>query len=264
MVPHFILLLFFQFCFTWGPLTHQVYPCFIYNISTTPECFGDNFYWQTIGNISPDSVKYLEPKLHTFEYATYQYLYAKSLKNEKFIKFSLGYGYHLAQDLVGHFQNSYLTPQHNRWMQIAIDSKMIFESQPNSTIFKYQNNNDQGIEFLYNSNVYYSKFNTNYKPHPLKNITDTIKSFEKVIYLHFQMARLNSGYKDQMKQYDRCKPQNDVEIERNFKRAHHWSIISSNYFRDLLNQNIPPNRVEPLMYEFVSNLFKRNNNTICF
>lgn len=261
-----ILLLFTSFIISsisWGPLTHQTFPCFINKIGLEKECFQESYYYLTLGNTSPDSVKYLEPKLHTFEYATYQYLYSKLLNQIDFIQFSLGYAYHLCQDLIGHYKNSYLNPEYNRWIQIAIDSKMILESKPNSTIFKYHMNNAKGIQFLYDSNIYYSKINSNYIPHSLLNITDTIKAFEKVISLHYQIARVNFNFKDQMKQYDACKPQNMIQVENNFKKVHQWSIEASNYFRNLLNENIPPNRMDSLMNQFVFNLFKNNNNTYC-
>ncbi len=59
-----------------------------------------------MGDISTDALKFYESTIHTFEYASYQYEFSKNYTNSNgfdAVEFSLGFGSHLAQDLVGHY-----------------------------------------------------------------------------------------------------------------------------------------------------------------
>jgi hypothetical protein len=93
-------------------------------------------YSFNLGDGGPDSVKFLEPKLHSFEFAKWLYLFAKSTQkqfstdNFDSIEYSLGFASHLAQDLIGHYKKSYLSPQFNRYMQFAVDSRMVHSTKP--------------------------------------------------------------------------------------------------------------------------------------
>jgi hypothetical protein len=268
----FYFLLFFNtnlviHVFAWGPLTHQTFSCHIQNVDRNATCFqGFPMYSMTLGNGAPDSVKYLEPKFHSFEFAAWQYQFAKSYPPTaqfKPIDFAIGFGYHLSQDVVGHHKNSYLSPQHNRWMQFAVDSRKVQTSKPDRNIFQWRRYNDDAIKFLYDSNVFYANKNPSYKPHPIEKLAETVKAFDTVIGAEVELARFNTGYKNQQMEYDPCKPSNEVEMEANFKRAYEWSVLSSKYFLSLIEKDENPRNFDGLIHKFVDAMFARQNGTLC-
>lgn len=264
-------LLFFFFAIltcvlAWGPLTHQTYSCKIRGIDLNRTCFESQaMYSVVLGNGAPDSVKYLEPKLHTFEFAAWQFQFAKDYPRSgdfNAIDFSIGFGYHLAQDVVGHHKSSYLSGN-NRWMQFAVDSRKVLTSVPDHKVFKWQRYNDMATKFIHAAQVFYSTKNPEYKPHPLDKIAETVKSFDTVIATEVEIARFNTGYRRQQSEYDICKPTTEEQMNKNFDQAYTWSIDASRFAADLIEKITEPKRIEGMVHSYVDAKFTANGGTYC-
>lgn len=274
IISLFIIANLYQNAITWGPLNHQTFACFLHNVNLTQECFNSEnvqIYSSSLGNSSPDFLKFLEPKLHQFHFATILYQYSKihnvnsgALNSFDPVHFSLGYGGHLAQDLVGHYRNSYLSPQYNRYLQFSTDSHQVQNTLPNLDRFIFKKHKDEVKSFLYNANLFYAlKYPSSYKPHNQTAMNNAIESLSSTIDIELSLAKLNTEYGSQMKDMDFCKAVEVKEAIKNFKRAFNWSLDAWKYFIYLMELNSHENIVEAKMQEYVHLLFSRNNGTLC-
>eukprot|EP01080_Neovahlkampfia_damariscottae_P009933 gene9933-2254_t len=255
----------FQLVFSWGPLTHQTFGCFLKGLKLNATCFPSDgpIYSFNLGGGAPDSVKYLEPKLHTFEFAKWQYLFA--LKNQKEfsvdnfnpIEFSLGFASHLSQDLIGHYKKSYLS-KNNRLIQFAVDSRMVHRTEPSMKIFRAQKYTLTGKRFIHKANEFYELKKPSYKSHNFTAISDTIASFERLISTELPLAKLNFLYFSQQKFLDHCEPKTKELAEKNFQTAHGWSQDASRLVQSLLKDNkIQPSDVDAIMKKYAADLFQK-------
>lgn len=227
---------------------------------------GGKYYSFVLGSSSPDSIRTIDYALHAWDFAVYQYQFALNYSRTSTfdpVQFALGYGSHLAEDLVGHFKNGYLNPKYNYPLEFAADSYQVHSFKPSPREFKVATYNRAGREFIYQSQLYFSKHKPSYKPRTKAEIEKAIYQFEIMILGEAELAKLNLAYKDQMVKYDFCNSTQFDKAEQYFKLGSEWSWNAAKYWIHLLKEGVGPNEMSSKMRQFVTDLFAKFNGTSC-
>lgn len=289
---------------SWGPLTHQSWACQMLLLSSEKNSFSAvnanvRSCYQTndpldvvldkktsfvLGGSSPDAVKQLSMRLHSFEFAAYQYEYAlmkqrqqrQSVKKNKNknktvdksgfdpVAFSLAYGNHLAQDVVGHWKTGYLTPEYDHPIEFAADTFQFYtEYKPNNfTFFPLVRFDADAIDFLTEANEYFAnKTSKPFVPFTRDGIRASIQSFERMVMAEVAAAVLNIIYKDQMVAFDFCKTNEYKKALAHLTLSQEWSDAASKFWMDMNKKN--PESVESQVRLVVEQLYATKNGTIC-
>ncbi|CAE8616784.1 unnamed protein product, partial [Polarella glacialis] len=89
------------------------------------------------GCSAPDAYKFsTAPALHSLPFAGYLFQAARGQNgSQEQLDFALGWGCHLAQDMVGHHIRGFLNPDEDHWLELATDS-YFWHSLPEVMLFE--------------------------------------------------------------------------------------------------------------------------------
>jgi len=298
-----LLLLLVSHAQSWGPLTHQSWACQLLLQSSSgttasggvASCYSDSAVVRkqsakvngalnkrtsyVLGGSSPDAVKKLSMRLHSFEFASYQYQYALALQKqqvkkhrlrgdnaERFdpIAFSLAYGNHLTQDVVGHWRTGYLTPEYDHPIEFAADTFQFFTlyKPDNFTLFPFIRFDADAIDFITRANEYFANHtSTKFEPFTRDQIQQSIASFEQMVMLETGVVVFNSLYKDQMVKFDFCQASDYTTALAHLNLSTEWAHGAAKFWLSMDKND--PNSVDNQIQQVVSQLYGKNNGTIC-
>lgn len=281
IIPLFFILI-LSTCNAWGPLTHQTLACQLYvnDRSSVKECYrtGTNDLCSMksyiLGGSSPDAVKKLNMRLHSFEFAAMQYRLALEVRDKyvpRFdpVSFALAYGTHLAQDSVGHYPTGYLTPEYDHAIELAADTWQYFTYYKpiNYTSFPLLLFNDAAIDFITLANQYFANqsnmLHEKFVPFTKEQIMSSILQFESIISLEAAFIGSNFLYKEEMIKFDFCKASDFPTAIKHLQLSNEWNLAASKYWIRLAQSSIDGREIEDKVQEKVKQLFDSHGGTIC-
>lgn len=217
-------------------------------------------------------------RLHHFEFATTALTYARSgrfqSRDTKFDAraFALGYGYHLAQDFVGHYVRGYLTPEYNRLLQFAVDSGEFHTHFRKSflTGFPFQKFNDEAVRFLHEANLYYEEWcrsTSGCAPYSAFNETavqEAANSLDNLIAVESRLVVLNLIWKQECKEWDFCQAETVEEAMRHLDESKDLSLVASEiWMKNAQGASIPAQQMQRVMIDAVEKLYAARGGSIC-
>ncbi len=223
-----------------------------------------------LGASAPDSVKALSMRLHDYEFATLMYQFAKQQQNTSSfdpVSFSLGYGFHLAQDFVGHFRTGYLNPKYDHEVEFAADTllyqvyiRKLFPSSYPVALF-----NAEAKQFITEANEYFSAHSsTPFTPFNSSAISDSIDKFETTAKTESNLVVWNKVYKAELVAFNFCKSKDLDVVLKQLDLSVKWCQDASMQWVNLLNQaKVEPKDMTAQMSQFVESLYASHSGTIC-
>lgn len=261
------------------------------NYDTTVACFAAQnasafTYSLILGAAAPDYLKSLSVKLHSFEYAAIQYQLAEQQTRGRFMSavnqdkfdplgFALGYGMHLAEDLVGHYKTGVLTPKYDHPIEFAIDTwayaTYMKHIQKFKTAYPLPVFNDIGLEFVYQAQQQFALWTRDNTPHNVfhafnkTQVNDGVNDFEKKMLLEAAAVTLNFLWKEELVEMDFCHAQSFEEAESHVLLSQQMCMDACNEWLSIASssQISSPSSIKKLMQTKVTKIYDAIGGSIC-
>jgi len=230
----------------WGPYAHEYFGGLVLNETATAtthlssSSLAASYSYFLAGCTAPDAMKYISPELHTLEFSAVLYLYAAAYMTPYYFtnkknhnqenrndatmeEFALGYGCHIASDLVGHHLNGFIDPLHDHSLEFATDAYLYHQhqrrqqqmyqlrhtNQPSYNTLSFPNKlTDQEADMIYSaSQTATTQYNISMHPNIVsqKQVRSAMHKFNAMETVEKQMMKFDLVYRTDMIKYSACK-----------------------------------------------------------
>eukprot|EP01102_Stenamoeba_stenopodia_P021574 TRINITY_DN8736_c0_g1_i1.p1 TRINITY_DN8736_c0_g1~~TRINITY_DN8736_c0_g1_i1.p1 ORF type:complete len:301 (+),score=58.08 TRINITY_DN8736_c0_g1_i1:77-979(+) len=227
----------------WGPYTHQIFGVHFFDQSEGGEtpisaCCGSTnvsvcLWSYVLGGSSPDVFKDVSPQMHSLEFAGYQLLFAKTYENSPSSSFdalayAAGFGSHLTEDAVGHYNGGFLNPEYDHPLELAVDTLLVKNySVAGNSDFVLQEFDDDGIAFVVAATSYAASQMSGFVALNSSMVQQAISSFNSLTTEEKVLIDLNFSYELEIVKYDPYSPANFTEAASDLTKAETCCGLSS-------------------------------------
>ncbi|KAH3743479.1 hypothetical protein Pelo_15122 [Pelomyxa schiedti] len=236
----------------WGPYTHQVFGSYASDegLQNGP---------LVLGSSAPDAFKGLRSTMHGLVYAGYQLLCVlvnSSCTSASFdtYNFSVGYGGHLCEDMVGHHSDGYLTPEYDHELEFAVDTYLT--KSTNGFDFRLlQDYGDPVYTFVAAASEFYSNYDTSFIPLNYTQAKDSADEFDNQCRLESPAIVANVAYKSEMVKWDNYGATSFAQAQQHLALAQNCAIEAANFWLQTMLDTHDPVSANQQTTSFVDSLF---------
>eukprot|EP00931_Biecheleriopsis_adriatica_P100845 TRINITY_DN76086_c0_g1_i1.p1 TRINITY_DN76086_c0_g1~~TRINITY_DN76086_c0_g1_i1.p1 ORF type:complete len:268 (-),score=52.50 TRINITY_DN76086_c0_g1_i1:63-845(-) len=237
----------------WMPVTHQ-YLGSLDHVRSGSHSF-------LAGCVAPDAYKHFAPWLHSLDFAAYLWERARSTGNQDVLDFALGWGCHIAHDLVGHHSGGFLNPKHDHLLELAADA-FLWHTAP---ALRYLQPIDGVREKLV---VEASRDASRGSSGSMPEISEataasSTSSFSMLATAERAVLVLDMLYESQIVSYSACPVANFSAALANFRLATNWSQAACAAWQHALLEGAAREVAVSKVTGFVQQLFDGNEGSSC-
>jgi hypothetical protein len=234
-----------QLAWAWFPVSHQYFGC-----SYTP--YGCQSHYVN-GNSAPDALKPVSASLHSFDFALTLLRAASASHDARFLNFSLGFGSHLMEDLVGHHANGFIPAATDHYFCLNVDAWLSHKT-------KFQHFDSEVRSFVAAAAVTF-----------LNNPQVTVETVERAM-MKFDLEQDAESivldvypaakYQGIMISQSVCKATSFTQVQSDFALSEQWIHGAI----DVFVQAAKDGHVDPIdaaMNSFVDGLFQQHGGNAC-
>jgi hypothetical protein len=216
------------------------------------------------GSSAPDAFKLFstEPKLHSLPFAAALHDFAKQQTNSSgspdALDFALGFGCHVAEDMVGHHAQGYLNPKTDHPLEAATDAYAV---RAGSMPFK-QISKEMCTLVVQAS----AAAGGSIQPITQSSGSSAVLKFRALTTTEAGTIAVDLSYKSAMQKDSFCNVSSFDAVRANFELATNWSQLACSRWQALMRSNSSHGNTSGLVAEmagFVDDLFAKNGDTSC-
>lgn len=224
---------------SWGPYTHQSL-CAHYSLRNSSEFVA--------GCSAPDAFKHIKTGLHSLPFAAALFATANGTAE---VDFALGYGCHLAADVVGHRNNGFLNPQSDHPLELATDA-MNFRDAHRGSLQQISSKMSDLVSRASAGSV---------NSVSESEASTAVAKFRVLTTTEAAALAVDAFYQKQMIRFSFCNVSSFAEVMDDYQRASLWNKEACSTWQLAMLEGTPS--PEAVLYERVGQLFVSNGGTSC-